>query len=145
MALSASSTYVEAPVDQVWETLERFGDISRWGLGVHQSSLLSPVTSGIGAVRRVQVGRTTLRETVTTWEPDHALGYQIEGLPPLVVEASNLWTLAGEGAGTRVTLTSEVHARGGRLASLVLVRVLARAGDGLLDGLAAHVGQASAA
>jgi hypothetical protein len=87
----------------------------------------------------VQLGRTTLRETVTTWDPPRALGYLIVGLPPIVTKADNLWTLVPEGDGTRVTVTGTVVTRGGPLPARVVGRIVGRANARLAAGLAAHV------
>lgn len=149
MATTSSNAIVNAPIETVWETLARFEDISQWGRGVDQSSLLTDGPPGLGSVRRVQVGRTTLRETITVWEPLQALGYRIEGLPPLVNTASNTWTLettgTGAGTGTRVTLTGEVEAKGGPLPSRLVARLIGKAGKDLVAGLADEFGHGASA
>jgi hypothetical protein len=138
MARTSSSAVVPAPVEAVWATLSRFGDLSEWGAGVSQSSLLTEASEGVGATRRVQVGRNALRETVTVWQPPRSLGYRIVGLPPVVVEASNTWTLVAEGAATRATLTSEVRTKAGPVVSRIVARKMGQAGKQLLQGLRTH-------
>lgn len=145
MATTSSNAIVNAPIETVWETLARFEDISQWGRGVDQSSLLTDGSPGLGSVRRVQVGRTTLRETITVWEPLRTLGYRIEGLPPLVNTASNTWTLETAGARTRVTLTGEVEAKGGPLPSRLVARLIGKAGKDLVAGLADEFGNGASA
>ena len=67
MATTASRATVAAPVETVWEALASFADISRWSRTVAQSSLLTVGPPGPGVTRRVQVGRSALRETIDEW------------------------------------------------------------------------------
>jgi hypothetical protein len=134
-----STTVVYAPLAAVWDTLACFEDISLWGRGVSQSSLLTEVANGLGATRRVQVGRNALRETITVWEPLRSLGYTIVGLPPVVRQASNTWTLANEGSSTRVTLTAEVTTKGGPIIGHLVAGKVGKANKQLLAGLKDHV------
>lgn len=130
---------VEAPPGAVWDVLADFGALSGWVPEVEHSCLLRGVP-GPGAVRRVQVGRATILETVTAWSaPDH-LGYDIAGLPAAIREARNDWWLRGAGASTEVTVTTTVDA-GPRppqrlLARLVASRI-ATTSDRMLAGLTA--------
>lgn len=135
MATTASSARVQARPDEVWAVLATFGDISRWGRGVTHSTLLTSGPIGPGSVRRVQVGRVALRETIVRWEPGEALGYTIAGLPPIVQSATNTWTLAAVDGGTEITLTSEVATRGGPVVARLVGRRLGDAGRDLVAGL----------
>ena len=138
LVTTASHATVAAPVDAVWDVLARFADISRWASNVSQSNLLTDGPVGPGTVRRVQVGRAALRETITVWEPGRELGYEITGLPAVVTSARNTWTLRADGAGTRVTLTCEVTTRGGPLVDRLVARQVGKAGDQLTESLGAH-------
>ena len=139
MATTSCTALIPVGVEEVWAALARFGDISQWGTGVSQSSLLTEASEGPGATRRVQVGRNALRETVTQWEPPCLLGYSIAGLPPVVRQASNTWVLSAAGEGTRVTLTSTVATKGGPLVSRLVARKLGTAGKQLVRGLEGHL------
>ena len=122
--------------------LGRFDRISSWAPDVDHSSYLTEQTEGVGAARRVQVGRMVLVERVTVWDPPHTLAYELEGLPPVVGGATNRWELRPDGTGTEVTLTSTVdpgRKPPGRLVAPLLARRLTRVGDGLVAGLAAHL------
>ena len=59
-------------------------------------------------MRRVQVGRTTLVETVVAWTPGELLSYEIAGLPAMLERVTNTWTLTPESGGTKVTLTTDI-------------------------------------
>lgn len=139
MVTTASTVLVPAPVEEVWDLLAAFADISWWADNVSQSSLLTDGPIGLGSVRRVQVGRSALRETITTWEPGRALGYRIAGLPAIVHEAGNVWTLETQGEGTAVTLTGTAAVRGGPLLGRVVGRQLGKEGGVLLDSLRRHL------
>lgn len=139
VATTLSEIFLPVPPETVWTTLARFEDVAQWGRGVSQSSLLSESAPGIGAVRRVQVGRTALRETITVWDPPRALAYTIEGLPAIVRSAGNTWTLTAAGTGTRVTLSGEVETRAGRLLDKVVARRIGSANAELLAGLEDHL------
>ena len=75
---------IVAPVADVWGVLADFESIARWAPNVDHSSLTTPQPAGVGAGRRVQVGRNALLEVVITWEPEQTLAYELTGLPPIV-------------------------------------------------------------
>lgn len=129
---------IGAPVDRVWDVLGDFGAIASWAPNVDHSCLLTDRSDGVGAVRRIQTGRTTLREAVETWEPSASLSYRIIGLPPVVRSVTNTWRLDGSGDSTTVTLTSEIDC-GPRPPQQVIARVvgrrLAAASEEMIAGL----------
>ena len=133
---------VAAPPDAVWKVLADFGAISAWAPNADHSCLMGEQTEGVGTVRRIQAGRTTLLETVETWDPPTTLSYSLAGLPPVVRSASNTWQIAEAPGGSRVTLTSRVDA-GPRppqkLIARIVGRVLARASDQMLAALKERV------
>ncbi len=138
----ACRTVVPAPPDQVWATLAAFDQISRWAPNVDHSAYTTVATSGTGAARRVQAGRTALVETVVEWRPTTSLAYRLDGLPPLARSVVNRWDLEpAPGGGTTATLTSVIDPLAGprgRVATKVLGAVLTRASKSMLGGLAAH-------
>jgi carbon monoxide dehydrogenase subunit G len=139
MTTTVSQVSVDAPAEAVWDLLAGFADISNWASSVSQSSLLTPGPPGPGTVRRVQVGRAALRETVTVWEPGRALAYDIAGLPAIVTAARNTWSLEPDRDGTSVTLTNEVDTRGGPLVARLVARRIGQANEALVQSLSAHL------
>ena len=133
---------IPVALEEVWAVLADFASIRRWAPDVEHSCALSTVTSGVGAVRRIQVGRTTLVERVVEWDEPRTLSYSIEGFPPVVRRVTNTWTLGPDGGATAVTLTGRIGV-GPRPPHRVLARVLARrlgqAADGMLAGLATEL------
>jgi len=136
------SLQLPATPERVWAVLTDFGAISEWAPNVDHSCLLGEQTEGPGAVRRIQTGRSTLRETVHTWEPGSELSYSISGLPAVVRSVTNTWRFEPAGTRTNATLTSDVDA-GPRppqqLVAKIVGRVLAKASDQMLGGLAVYL------
>jgi hypothetical protein len=145
------SRHLPQPPAQVWAALARFGDIHEWAPKVTHSVLTAEQADGVGAARRVQVGRQALVETVTLWEPERSLEYDIVGLPPIVAGVANRWDLAldpRDPDGTFVTLTSVIDpgsSAKGKAAARILRLPLGQASDSMMDGLAAHLAAANRA
>jgi hypothetical protein len=136
------SLRINAPVAAVWKTLADFASIHEWAPNVEHSSWASEVREGVGAVRRVQVGRVALLESVVEWQEDAALGYLLTGLPPAAGKVVNTWRLAAADDATMVTLTSSINpvpGPPGKVVSKVLGRQLAKANVEMLAGLASYV------
>lgn len=132
---------ISAPQDAVWAVLADFAAISAWAPNVDHSCLLSDQTEGIGMVRRIQTGRTTVVETVQTFDSPAIIGYEISGMPPVIRSVTNTWQLEPAGDTTTATLTTEIEA-GPRPPQKAIARgvgrVLGKASDEMLAGLAAH-------
>ena len=93
-------------------------------------------------MRRVQVQRQTLVETVTVWSPPDTLAYTIEGLPPIAGVPVTTWRLVADGPSTRVTVSTDLDTGRNPLRRLVGRKVLDRLGlaaEFMLAGLAARV------
>ena len=129
---------IRAPTDRVWRVLADYEAIASWAPNIDHSCLLTDRTEGVDAVRRIQSGRSTLRETIETWEPGATLSYRIAGLPPVVRLVTNTWRLDTSGGATRVSLTSEIDC-GPRPPQQLIARVvgrrLATASEQLIAGL----------
>lgn len=132
---------IAAPIEAVWEVLGDFAAISAWAPGVDHSCLMTEQRDGVGTVRRVQTGRTTLLETVELWEPVATLSYRITGLPPVIRGVTNTWRLGASGDSTLVVLSTTVDA-GPRPPQQVIARVagrrLAAASEQMIAGLTDH-------
>ena len=142
MATITRTASIPASPDAVWAVLADFPAISAWAPNVDHSCLMSDQTEGVGMVRRIQTGRTTVVETVTVYEPLVALGYAITGLPPVIDSVTNTWTLESAGESTMATLTTEIDA-GPRPPQRAIARAVGRtmgkASDQMLGGLAERI------
>lgn len=108
----------------------------------HSEAMTAP-PFGLGAARRLQVGRLTLVETVTRCDVGSTLAYTLEGLPRFVDRAVNRWVLEPAGR-ERTTITLTVDITPGpappmRIAAAVALRVMRRSNARLLDGLTAKL------
>jgi len=134
------SRTIAADPKEVWDVLADFGSISSWADNIDHSCILNPGSEPIGTPRRVQIGRNTLVEQITEFEPTRALAYDVEGLPKRLRRFNNRWSLRPADDGkTTVTLTSTVEIGSGplrKLAERVVCRVQVRESDVMLAGLA---------
>nr|WP_234817730.1 SRPBCC family protein [Mycolicibacterium sphagni] len=133
---------VAAEQQAIWDVLADFGAIGAWADFVDHSCLLSPHAQdvGIGTTRRVQVGRNTLVEQITEFDPPGTLAYDVEGFPRWLAVSSR-WTLIPSAGATTVTLGSTVTVSGPlhRIAEAIVTRVSAKQLDALLAALAKRV------
>jgi uncharacterized protein YndB with AHSA1/START domain len=133
---------IAAPVAKVWAVLADFPAIATWAPQVDHSTATTEAHGGIGAVRRVQVGRIALLETVVDWRPSSLLSYTVEGLPPIAGSIVTTWQLADIDGSTKTTVTTTVASRPNPVSRIVgraLSRQLGRAAKQMLGGLAARV------
>jgi hypothetical protein len=141
MSTVSRSTTVRTRPTEVWAVLADLASISSWAPNVDHSCLLTPEGAGVGAKRRVQVGRNALVETVQTWEPASSFSYAISGLPPVIRSVVNRWTLESVGDDTLATLTTDIDA-GPRPPQQLIARIVGRrfaaASEAMLAGLAAQ-------
>jgi uncharacterized protein YndB with AHSA1/START domain len=130
---------IAAEPQTIWDVLADFGAISSWVDFVDHSCLLTPTADGVGlgTARRAQLGRDTLVERITEFDPPRALAYDVEGVPhPLRV--TNRWTLAPSTGGTVVTLTFTAEIGSNplqRLAERIVGRGSTKRLDSMLAGL----------
>jgi len=140
MATVQRTEAIDAAPAEVWAILSDFAAISRWAPNVDHSSLMTEQREGVGAVRRIQTGGTTILETVEWWEPGVGLSYAITGLPPVIRSVTNTWRLERVGPRTDVSLTTEVDA-GPRppqqLVAKAVGKKLGEASDQMVAGLCA--------
>jgi uncharacterized protein YndB with AHSA1/START domain len=134
---------IAAPPQEIWDVLADFGALSSWAGNVDHSSVTNRGPDGgpLGTTRRVQVGRNTLLERITAFDPPSTLAYDIIGLPTRLRRVTNRWTLRplNDATATAVTLTSTVEIGPGPLARLVeriAGRAMARQSEAMLAGLA---------
>ena len=108
MATVTRKINVSCSLDDAWEILSAFGEISSWATNVSHSCLLSHQQEGEGACRRIQTGNSSVTEHVTKWENSRCLAYEIRGLPPVFKNVTNSWTLEPSEAGVQLSLTVEI-------------------------------------
>ena len=134
------SRTIAAEAQAIWDVLADFGAISSWAANVDHSCLLSPAAEGVGVgtTRRVQIGRDTLVERITDFDPAHSMAYDVEGFPRRLRRLRNRWTLDPTTGGTVVTLTTTIEIGQNplqRLAESAVARFSAKQLDAMLTGL----------
>jgi hypothetical protein len=133
---------IEAPHGAVWAVLADFESISTWADFVDHASLMTEQTEGIGLTRRIQMGRTTVTETVTAWDPGVMFSYAITGLPPVIESVTNTWRLGASGDSTVVLLTTDIRTGPRppqRAIGTAVARRLATSSEAMLSGLDAYL------
>ncbi len=141
MADIARTRTIAATPHDVWNVLADFGAISTWVDRIDHSSILVHGATGlsIGTTRRIQIGRNTVIERIVDLDPPHTVAYAVEGLPRMLGNITNRWSLRPDAESTAVTLTSTIEIGSRRIqqiAERVMCRGIARESDSLLAGLA---------
>jgi uncharacterized protein YndB with AHSA1/START domain len=132
------SLMIAAPATAVWAALSRFDSISCWAPNVTHSAAASQTREGVGAVRRVQVGRNALLERVTDWRPLEGLTYTVEGLPPDAGQVQTTWRIDPQQGASMTSVSTVIEplpGPRGRVVERVAARLLGRAAEQMLQGL----------
>ena len=140
MAESERTRVIAAAPADVWAVLADFGAVSSWIESADHSCILVQQAQPVDTSRRVQMGRNTLVETITEFDPPRHIAYDVTGLPALVRRMNTAWTLRGLNDGrTHVTLVATIEIGSDpvrRLAERVMCRGVARQYAAILDDLA---------
>jgi hypothetical protein len=99
-----------ASVESLWATLEDYATWSSWGpwdvSEIERPGADHP--AGVGAVRRLAIGRRVLREETTRFEPMREMRYTVlSGIP--VRDYEGVVELEPVGDRTRITWSSSFH------------------------------------
>ena len=140
MGSFVTETNINAPVEQVWQTLSAIGDIYQWNPGVKASRTTSAQAKGYGATRFCDLGgENHLDEKVVAWQPNEKLTMRIVGTNLPFVTADIRFTLHPEPDGTRVAVSPQYQLKYGLMGSLLdrlyVRRSYRRGMEALLVGL----------
>ncbi len=144
MARFTREIKVNAPIEQVWETLDDIGSISRWNPGVVRSHVTTDKTRGVGAGRCCDLdGKNYPDEQVVEWEPGKTLTMRVIGTNLPFQTADIRFRLQPEHDATVVTVSPEYtlkYGLAGRILDVLYVRHTYKRGmAALLRGLKAQV------
>ncbi|MGI9603668.1 MAG: SRPBCC family protein [Acidimicrobiales bacterium] len=133
--------HLPGTTDEAWAVLADYGGLARWVTDVDHTTLLTTPPVGVGSVRRAQVGRTVLTEHLTEWVPGESLGYDIQGLPPVIRSAGVRWELHDHSDHTDVTVTVTLEPANPAAQALLpaLRRKLSRTYLDMIDDLTTHL------
>ena len=137
---------IAASKEKVWAAMDSPENMGRWQSGFHAYTHKTGVPGQVGSTAELVFDENgkhvVLVETVTEWEPEQMLAYEISGLPPLVQGVTNRWQIDATTANaSRVTLSTNIQPGQRppqRLAARALGRRLMQASDQMLDGLQAR-------
>ena len=97
---------VDAPIDQVWETLADFGNVANYNPGVVSSHSTSDAPTGLGATRHCALALfgASVEERIVGWSEEELLEIDIYDSSrfPVVTNAGATFTLDSDGEGTIV-------------------------------------------
>ncbi|HEX9509468.1 MAG TPA: SRPBCC family protein [Puia sp.] len=70
---------IDAPINKVWEALSHIEELEKYDPTVKKSQALSQITSGIGAIRKVDMndGKNWFEEKVTVSQHNELLVYEL--------------------------------------------------------------------
>ncbi len=144
MAAFTREIKVNAPIEQVWETLDDIGSISRWNPGVVRSHVTTDKTRGVGAGGCCDLGgKNYPDEQVVEWEPGKALTMRVIGTNLPFQTADIRFRLQPKHDATVVTVSPECtlkYGLAGRILGVLFVRHAYKRGmTALLRGLKAHI------
>ena len=131
---------IPQPPGRVWEAIAAHERWPEWFPSVDRIEALDP-SEGVGGRRRVHIGSLTVEEEFLAWDPGARFAFVVThsskpGIRSMVEEVR----LVPDGPdATTVTYTQAIEPVGARLTAPVVRRVAARALEGALTGLAAHV------
>ena len=79
MTILHNEITINAPIEKIWEALSNIEELDRYDPTVKRSTALSPVKSGIGAKRKVDMldGKNWFEDQCTVWKPNEALTYEL--------------------------------------------------------------------
>ena len=95
---------IDAPISNVWASLSNIEELERYDPTVKKSIALTPVKSGIGAIRKVEMkdNKNWFEEKVTQWIPNEMLTYELTACSFPIHKLSHTYSFELAGRGIRV-------------------------------------------
>ena len=111
------SIYIDIPKEELWKiTADDFTKVDKWISGVNFAESTGDQETGIGAARSCTPSYKGFKKTtekIIKFKPMDSFTYQIaEGLPKMVVYATNTWIHESKGAGTVLTMHTKMELKG---------------------------------
>jgi ribosome-associated toxin RatA of RatAB toxin-antitoxin module len=144
MAEVKVETIVDAPVKDVWESWDRFGDIDAFHPQLKASFLLeNSATTGLGARRQCDLadGKNHIREEIIGYTPEEEMIIDIyEGTMPLRKAEATLRFEAVTHGKTRLSMKMEFEPKMGLIGKMMIPMMKMQFGKMLLSMLRANAG-----
>ena len=137
---------INAPIEDVWASWDKFGDIQDFHPGVNKSRLLpESVSTGVGARRQCDLsdGKTTIFEEIVSYSPqDHMTIVLYDGNVPIKRGVVRLEFESVSSNITRIVVHADLEAKYGMIGMLlgpVLKSKFSKTFDQLLSANAKYV------
>jgi len=142
---------VNAPIEEVWASWDKFGDIKEFHPGLNNSKLLpGSAETGVGAKRQCDLsdGKTTIFEEIVSYSPqEHMTIVLYDGNVPVKRGVIRLELESVSSHATRVLVHADFEVKYGVLGKMMgplLKSQFGKAFEALLAGNAQHVEKAVA-
>jgi hypothetical protein len=104
--------HYDAPVEQVWESLQSDESLAAWGNTVSSLTWTSPRPFGVGSTREVGTGPMRVREHFFRWDEGRGYSFYVtEANAPLFRRFAEDYVVLPDGTGTRFLWTVAVEPR----------------------------------
>ena len=136
---------IDAPIEKIWSSLCNIEELENYDPTVAQSRSLTPVKSGPGAARKVEMkdGKNWFEERVTKWVPNEALTYELTACSFPIHRLSHTYSFEQAGQGIRVKQVMIYQVKFGlfgRVMDSLMIRKQSDAGiKKFMSGLKAYV------
>src|SRR5258707_2043983 len=131
MATLYNEIIIDAPIGKVWEALSNIEELEQYDPTVKRSRALSPATSGIDAIRKVDMkdGKNWFEEKVTVWKPNEALTYELTVCSFPVQQLKHSYRFEQIGHQTRVKQVMEYEVKYGLIGKILDILIIRKQSD----------------
>ena len=136
---------IEAPVEKIWNILASPELLEKYDSTVHRSSLISDVSTNLGAKRRVdmQDGKNWFEEEITVFKPNETLTYELTACSFPVHKLKHSYSFQKIGEQTKVKQVMEYTVKFGLIGKILDVLMIRKKSDTgikkFFDGLKAYL------
>ena len=111
---------INAPVEKIWQILSTVRELEKFDPTVEKSTQTSPIASGLGASRKVDMkdGKNWFEEKTTAYTPNEALAFDLTDCSFPINKLKHSYSFLTIGSQTKVTQVMEYHVKFGLLGKL---------------------------
>lgn len=133
MATIYNEILIGAPVEKIWDALSTIDRLDKYDPTVRKSIALTTSTSGIGAIRKVDMldGKNWFEEKVTEFSPNEALTFELTACSFPIHELRHSYSFEKNGNEVRVKQVMQYKVKFGwvgRLLDALMIRKQSDAG-----------------
>ncbi len=107
-----STVCIDASPERVWKSLSAVKDVDLWVPAIKKAWCEAEQERGVGTVRVCNLDKFDVREEIVEWDEGKSFKYVATGAP-MILSASNRWSLEMMKGKTLVTSYSEILVKGG--------------------------------